>query len=64
MEGVCKAGGNAVLDCDTRACEWPRLHQGTFDLSRASAVLIEGFEHGGEFVYVHIGDAPPQEQLL
>ena len=37
---------------------------GTFDLSRASPVLIEGFEYGDEFVYVHITDAPPQEQLL
>src|SRR5262244_880083 len=37
---------------------------GTFDLSRASPVLIEGFEYGDEFVYVHIADAPPQEQLL
>src|SRR5215510_9520021 len=36
----------------------------TFDLSRASPVLIEGFEYGDEFVYVHIADAPPQEQLL
>jgi crossover junction endodeoxyribonuclease RusA len=37
---------------------------GTFDLSRVSPVLIEGFEYGDEFVYVHIADAPPQEQLL
>jgi hypothetical protein len=36
---------------------------GTFDLSRASPVLIEGFEYGGEFVYVCIADAS-QEQLL
>jgi len=37
---------------------------GTFDLSRVSPVLIEGFEYGDEFVYVHIADAPSQEQLL
>jgi crossover junction endodeoxyribonuclease RusA len=36
---------------------------GTFDLTRASPVLVEGFEYGGEFVYVHIADAP-QEQLV
>jgi len=36
---------------------------GTFDLSRASPVLIEGFEYGNEFVYVHIADASAQEQL-
>jgi Holliday junction resolvase RusA-like endonuclease len=41
-----------------------RQLRGTFDLSRASAVLIEGFERGGEFVYVQVGDAPPQEQLV
>jgi hypothetical protein len=37
--------------------------RGTFDLTRASPVLVEGFEYGDEFVYVRIGDAPPQEQL-
>jgi crossover junction endodeoxyribonuclease RusA len=36
---------------------------GTFDLTRASPVLIEGFEYGNVFVYVHIADAP-QEQLI
>ncbi len=36
---------------------------GTFDLSRASPRLIEGFEYGDEFVYVHIADAS-QEQLI
>ena len=36
----------------------------TFDFNRVSPVLIRGFEPGGEFVYVHVGDAPPQEQLL
>jgi crossover junction endodeoxyribonuclease RusA len=41
-----------------------RQLRGTFDLSRASSVLIEGFEYGDEFVYVHIGDAPSQEQLI
>jgi hypothetical protein len=41
-----------------------RQLQGAFDLSRASPVLIEGFERGGAFVYVCICDAPPQEQLL
>jgi len=32
-----------------------RQLRGSFDLSPASAVLIEGFEYGGEFVYVHSG---------
>ena len=41
-----------------------RQLRGTFDLSVVSPVLIEGFECGDEFVYVHIGDAPPQEQLI
>ena len=41
-----------------------RSLRGTFDLSDVSSVLIEGFEDGGEFVYVKVGDAPPQEQLL
>jgi hypothetical protein len=41
-----------------------RQLRGTFDLSRASSVLIEGFEYGDEFVYVHVGDAPSQEQLI
>ena len=41
-----------------------RQLQGTFDLSRASSVLIEGFEYSDEFVYVHVGDAPSQEQLI
>jgi crossover junction endodeoxyribonuclease RusA len=38
--------------------------RGTFDLTRVSSVLVEGFEYGNEFVYVSIADAPPQEQLL
>jgi crossover junction endodeoxyribonuclease RusA len=38
--------------------------RGTFDLTQVSSVLVEGFEYGNEFVYVWIGDAPPQEQLL
>ena len=41
-----------------------RQLRGTFDLSRASSVLIEGFEYGDEFVYVHVSDAPSQEQLI
>lgn len=41
-----------------------RQLRGTFDLSRVSPMLIEGFAYGGEFVYVHVGDAPPQEQLI
>ncbi len=41
-----------------------RQLRGAFNLSRASPVLIEGFEYGDEFVYVHVGDAPPQEQLI
>src|SRR5918992_489903 len=40
-----------------------RALQGTFDLTHASPVLVEGFEYGDEFVYVQVGDAPPQEQL-
>jgi crossover junction endodeoxyribonuclease RusA len=36
---------------------------GAFDLSQASPRLIEGFEYGDEFVYVHIADAS-QEQLI
>jgi crossover junction endodeoxyribonuclease RusA len=36
----------------------------TFDLSRVSPVLIEGFAYGDEFVYIHVSDAPPQEQLI
>ena len=38
--------------------------RGTFDLNRASPVLLDGFEYGDEFVYVRVGDAPPQEQLV
>ena len=41
-----------------------RQLRGVFDLSRVSPVLIEGFDYGDEFVYVHVGDAPPQEQLI
>jgi crossover junction endodeoxyribonuclease RusA len=41
-----------------------RQLRGTFDLSRVSPVLIEGFAYGDEFVYVHVSDAPPQEQLI
>jgi crossover junction endodeoxyribonuclease RusA len=41
-----------------------RQLRGRFDLSGVPSVLIEGFEYGDEFVYVHIGDAPPQEQLV
>jgi crossover junction endodeoxyribonuclease RusA len=37
---------------------------GTFDLSRVSSVLIEGFEYGDEFVYVQVANAPPQEELI
>jgi hypothetical protein len=40
-----------------------RALRGTFDLTHASLVLVEGFEYGGEFVYVQVRDAPPQEQL-
>jgi len=40
-----------------------RQLRGTFDLSQVSPVLIEGFERGGAFIYVHVGDAPLQEQL-
>src|SRR5215468_10196464 len=50
------------LVTDVISCR--RQLRGTFDLSRASPVLIEGFEYGDEFVHVHIADAPPQEQLL
>jgi len=48
----------------TDAISRRRQLRGAFDLTRVSSVLIEGFEYGGEFVYVHVGDAPPQEQLL
>ncbi|MEW6113266.1 MAG: RusA family crossover junction endodeoxyribonuclease [Thermodesulfobacteriota bacterium] len=41
-----------------------RQLRGTFDLTQAPPVLVEGFEYGDEFVYVQISDAPPQEQLL
>jgi crossover junction endodeoxyribonuclease RusA len=41
-----------------------RQLRGRFDLSGVPSVLIEGFEYGGEFVYVHVGDAPPQERLV
>ena len=41
-----------------------RQLRGVFDLSRVSPVLIEGFDYGDEFVYVHVSDAPPQEQLV
>lgn len=37
---------------------------GTFDLSRVSTVLIDGFEYGDEFLYVRIANAPPQDRLL
>jgi crossover junction endodeoxyribonuclease RusA len=40
-----------------------RQLRGTFDLTRASPVLVEGFAYGDEFVYVRIDDAPPQEPL-
>ena len=36
---------------------------GMFDLTGVSPVLVEGFEHGGEFVYIHIADSR-QEKLL
>ncbi len=41
-----------------------RQLRGSFDLSGVSSVLIEGFDYGDEFVYVHIGDAPSQERLV
>ncbi len=37
--------------------------RGTFDLTQVSPMLVEGFEYGDEFIYVWVGDAPPQEQL-
>ena len=36
---------------------------GTFDLSRVSSVLIDGFEYGDEFVYVHIANPNVAEVL-
>lgn len=48
----------------TDAISRKRQLGGTFDLSGVSAVLVEGFEYGDEFVYVHIAEAPPQEPLL
>jgi crossover junction endodeoxyribonuclease RusA len=39
--------------------------RGTFrELDRASAVLLGGFALGTEFVYVRVGDAPPQDELI
>lgn len=37
---------------------------GEFELAEAPPLVIEGFERGGEFVYVRITDAPPQETLI
>lgn len=41
-----------------------RKPYGEFDLSRISPTLLEGFDHGGEFTYIHIADAPPQGTLV
>lgn len=60
LEGLAFPDDSLVTDAIIR-----RRHlAGTFDLSEVSPVLIEGFEYGDEFVYVQIGDAPPQEQLV
>ena len=37
---------------------------GEFELAEAPTLIIEGFERGGEFVYVRITNAPPQETLI
>lgn len=58
--GLASSDDSIVSDIISRR----RRLGGTFDLSRVSPVLIEGFEYGDEFVYVHVADAPPQEPLL
>ena len=40
-----------------------RCLQGTFDLRGVSPLLVKGFEHGGEFIYIQVSNAPPQEQI-
>ena len=37
---------------------------GEFDLHDVPSLLLEGFERGGEFIYLRITDAPSQEVLL
>ncbi len=57
--GLAFANDSIVTDIIIRR----RQLGGNFDRIGASPVLIEGLEYNAEFVYVHIGDAPPQEQL-
>lgn len=37
---------------------------GEFDLTDVPSLVLEGFERGGEFIYVRVTEAPPQEILL
>lgn len=41
-----------------------RHYEGIFDRSGLSSILLQGLDDGGEFVYVHIDDAPPQRRLV
>lgn len=60
LQGIVFPDDSIVTDAISRR----RQLRGPFDLSRVSPLFAEGFSYGGEFVYVHIGDAPPQEQLI
>ena len=60
LKGLAFSDDSLVTDAIIRR----RQLRGSFDLSRVSPVLIEGFASGGEFIYVHVSDAPPQEQLI
>src|SRR5262245_5146849 len=54
LVGLAFSDDSIVTDAISRR----RQLGGTFDLSRASPVLIEGFEYGAEFVDVHIAVDP------
>ncbi len=60
LKGLAFPDDSLVTDAIIRR----RQLRGSFDLSRVPPVLIEGFASGGEFTYVHVSDAPPQEQLI
>jgi Holliday junction resolvase RusA-like endonuclease len=60
LKGLVFSDDSLVTDTIIRR----RQLRGSFDLSRVPPVLIEGFASGGEFIYVHVSDAPPQEQLI
>lgn len=59
LVGIAFPDDSLVTDAISRR----RYLRGAFDLSDVSPVLVEGFAHGGEFVYVRVCNAPPQEQL-